>query len=108
MEEGIEKNRFFTCHQRNRKSWEVLGFFSEWIKQLNFLHQNKKKNFQKRNGGYGVLYKYTKRYKKCALGITKDNVLEFYHRRPSTGLSSYGFAEIKQNFRDLLSNVQRL
>ena len=35
------------------------------------------------------------RREKCALGITKDNVLEFYHRRPSTGLSSYGFAEMK-------------
>ena len=36
------------------------------------------------------------RREKCALGITKDNVLEFYHRRPSTGLSSYGFAEMKK------------
>ena len=46
---------------------------------------------------HGVLLQciqYSRR-EKCALGITKDNVLEFYHRRPSTGLSSYGFAAMK-------------
>ena len=44
---------------------------------------------------YNVSIQYSRR-EKCALGITKDNVLEFYHRRPSTGLSSYGFAEMKK------------
>ena len=71
-----------------------------------YLHQKDEKEKVKKKREIDVIsvcfYNvYTIQKKKCALGITKDNVLEFfYHRRPSTGLSSYGFAAMKKIVSD--------
>ena len=107
---GLLKNHsgyFFIYHYNLKREGKItwppkrkkLGFFSEWI-DLSAPKRWKEKVKRKRKIDvisvcfYNV---YTIQEKKCALGITKDNVLEFfYHRRPSTGLSSYGFAEMKK------------